>query len=302
MGVSFITVIAKKRLALICFTAAALALIVALNAFFDILGILESNQIGRFKNSVRIPVLMYHHFDEGGLPEVTISADAFERHIKALSDAGYTAISFDELCAYACSGAPLPELPVIITIDDGYMSVYETAYPILRKYEMTATVFIIGVFHGESLYKNNPFWQIIPHFGDSEALEMAASGVLSIQSHSYDMHQYEPYEETYREGVLRMRGERRPDYAEAFSLDFERAADQIENAVGARPFVYAYPFGKNSRLSESLLADLGVSVTLTTVPGVNTVIRDSPQSLRRLKRFNVPGDMTAVELLELINR
>ena len=285
---------------LICFTAAVLALIVGLNVLFDPLGILEFNRLGRFKYSVRIPILMYHHFGDEGSPEVTISADAFESHMKALSDAGYTAISFEDLHEYVFSGAPLPDRPVLITIDDGYMSVYDIAFPILEKYGMKATVFIIGVFHGKSLYKDNSYWRIIPHFGDAEALEMASSGILSIQSHSYDMHQYEPYEDAYREGVLRMRGERRAAYIEVFTSDYELAAAQIENAVGTRPFVYAYPYGKSSRLSESLLKTMGIEVTVLTASGVSTVIRDSPQSLYRLKRLNVPGDMPAEELLIMI--
>ena len=243
---------------------------------------------------------MYHHFGDEGSPEVTISAAAFESHIKALAEAGYTAVSFNELRDFVDNGVSLPERPVIITIDDGYMSVYEIAYPILAKYDMKATVFIIGVFHGKSLYKDNPYWQIIPHFGDAEALEMSASGVLSIQSHSYNMHQYEPYEEEYRDSVLRRRGESRADYIEAFTADFELAAAQIENATGIRPSVYAYPFGKSTPLSGKLLKDAGVRVTLLTARGVSAVVAGAPQSLYGLRRLNVSGDTTAEELTEML--
>lgn len=283
-----------------CVAAAALVFAACLNILFDPFGSFAIPKQGRFEHSARVPILMYHHFGDEGSPEVTISADAFESHIRSLRDAGYTAITFAQLRDYASSGAPLPERPILITIDDGYMSVYDIAYPILRKYGMTATVFIIGTFHGKSLYRDNPYWHIIPHFGDAEAREMSVSGVLSIQSHSYGMHQYEPYEETYREGVLRINGESRAEYAEAFMSDFDLAAEQIENATGARPFVYSYPFGKNNRLTESLLRSMGVSITLTTAAGVSTVVRNAPRTLFRLNRLAVSGDMTADELLAMM--
>ena len=251
-------------------------------------------------NSARIPILMYHHFANDGAPATVISAYAFENQLKALSEAGYTAISFEELRDFVYDGVQLPELPVIITIDDGYMSVYETAYPILGKYGMKATVFIIGISHGKSVYKDTQY-PIIPRFNDAEALEMVQSGVISIQSHSYDMHHHEPYETgPFRKGVLQRDDESEAEYIEAFNSDFEQAAAQIEAMVGARPFVFSYPFGLSSALAETLLRDMGVEVTLTIADGMNKVSRKDPDSLFRLNRFNVPGDMTPGELLEMI--
>jgi len=284
----------------LCFTLSALILLAALNAYFDPFGSMEGRRQGRFNHSVRVPILMYHHFTDGNNPEVIISAEGFESHIKALCDAGYTSVTFEDLCDFVYIGTPLPERPVMITIDDGYMSVYETAFPILQKYNMKATVFIIGVFHGQSVYKD-ALYRIIPHFGDAEAQEMVASGLISIQSHSFDMHQYKPYEpDSYREGIRRIRGESRTAYIEAFTADFEAAADQIERVVGARPFVYSYPFGMSNRLSESLLKSMGVRVTLLTASGISTVVTGAPQSLYGLRRLNVFGDMTPEDLLTMI--
>lgn len=291
----------KRNKIILCAAALLLIVLACANVVLNPFNSFELRRQGRFEHSARVPILMYHHFADDGDPYVTISADAFELQIKALKDAGYTAITFNELCDFVNKGASLPERPVLITIDDGYMSVYETAYPILKKYGMKATVFIIGVFHGKSLYRDNPYWKIIPHFGDAEALEMVESGVMSIQSHSYNMHQYEPYEDDFRDGVLWKRGESRQSYIEAFTTDFEMAAAQIEAAVGLCPFVYSYPFGKCTNLSESLLKGMGVSVTLLTTNGVSTIIKDAPQSLFKLKRLTVSGDMTADDLLGMIN-
>ena len=292
----------KRHAANICllvavlFTLAGLFILLSHFDVFDRLG-------ARFdKNRARIPILMYHNFADEGVLGTTISAGAFESQIKALHDAGYTAISFDELCDFVFNGALLPERPLIITIDDGYISVYETAYPILKKYNMKASVFIIGISHGKDVYRDNRT-PIFPHFGDAEAIEMAKSGIISIQSHSYDMHHFEPYETgPFRVGVLPLDNESEAEYIEAFRDDFERASQQIEIVSETRPFVYSYPYGKYNDLCEILLKEMGVKVTLTIVGGVSTVVRDSPDSLFRLKRYNVPGDMSEKTLLKLVAR
>jgi peptidoglycan/xylan/chitin deacetylase (PgdA/CDA1 family) len=182
------------------------------------------------------------------------------------------------------------------------MSVYEIAYPILEKYGMKATVFIIGSMHGETFYRGTDLPIYPPHFGDMEAIEMIRSGVISIQSHSYDMHQTEPDDAgSYRRGAMQRLGESQEDYIKAFNEDFERAAVQIEDITGARPSVYSYPFGRSGNLSEKLLKSNGIKATLTIVRGYNVVTRNVPESLFRLKRYNVPGDITADRLLSWVN-
>ena len=256
------------------------------------------------EQSIQVPILMYHRLEESGAPGTVVSPEMFDSHMKALSEAGYTAISFEQLSDYMTGSAQPPERPVMITFDDGYMSVYDSAFPILRKYNMKATAFIIGISHGESIYKGNPDFPIIPHFGDSEAREMVASGIFSIQSHSFDMHQHIPFETgplPPRRGILQRAGESEEDYINAFISDFTTAAAQIENAVGERPFVYSYPFGLHTDLSESLLEELGVTITVTTAARINILQINSPESLFGLGRFNVRGDMTADELLSMIS-
>ena len=252
-------------------------------------------------NTVRLTMLMYHQVTDSAEDSPAVSAETFESHIKALIDAGYTAISFEELRDYVVDGTPLPDQPVMITLDDGYTNTYDSAYPILQKYNMKATVFIVGVYFGENVYKGAYYLPIEPHFGDAEAREMASSGIISIQSHSYDMHQFMPYEpDTPRLGILRRSGESREEYIEAFITDYALSADQIESITGERPFVYSYPFGRRVRLAERLLKDMGVTVTVITGADFCTVARDKPGSLFGLGRLNVPGDMTADELLDTI--
>ena len=279
----------KKRFIIyICFVVLILAFIICIAHLNDV-------------NTVRLPILMYHHVVDGGDPASSISAEMFESHMKALSTAGYTVVSFEDLRDYVEIGTPLPDRPIVLTFDDGYMSVYDSAFPVLRDYGMKATVFVIGVFYGESVYKGANYLQITPHFGDVEVADMVASGLVSIQSHSYDMHQFEPYEAGIpRKGILRRSDESKKEYIEAFAADYALAADQIENAAGARPFVYSYPFGRRTRQAERLLKEAGIDVTVITTADFGVVIRGAPGSLYNLGRFNVRGDMSAEELLAMI--
>ena len=251
--------------------------------------------------SAQVPILMYHHLSEDVTNSEMVSPEQFEAQIRALSEAGYTGVSFDELQAYVLRGAPLPEKPVVITFDDGYESNYTLAYPILQKYGMKATIFAIGVSFGKDHYKDTDY-AITPHFGAAEAAEMAASGLISIQSHTYDMHQWPPYESgsAVRENILPLPGESEEVYVQALTEDFTRSRALLEDAAGQPVDVLAYPAGQYSTLAQVTLQSLGVHVTLSTNPGVNTVVRGLPQTLYAMLRFGITEDVTPEALLDMI--
>ena len=251
--------------------------------------------------SAQVPILMYHHLSEDVTNSEMVSPEQFEAQIRALSEAGYTGVSFDELQAYVLRGAPLPEKPVVITFDDGYESNYTLAYPILQKYGMKATIFAIGVSFGKDHYKDTDY-AITPHFGAAEAAEMAASGLISIQSHTYDMHQWPPYESgsAVRENILPLPGEGEEAYVQALTEDFTRSRALLEDAAGQPVDVLAYPAGQYSTLAQVTLQSLGVHVTLSTNPGVNTVVKGLPQTLYAMLRFGITEDVTPEALLDMI--
>ena len=252
--------------------------------------------------SAQVPILMYHHLSEDVTNSEMVSPEQFEAQIRALSEAGYTGVSFDELQGYVLRGEPLPEKPVVITFDDGYLSNYTLAYPILQKYGMKATIFAIGVSFGKDHYKDTGY-AMTPHFGAAEAKEMTDSGLISIQSHTYDMHQWPPYEDgsaAVRENILPLAGESEEAYVRALTEDFTKSRAQLEDATGQPVDVLAYPAGQYSTLAQVTLQELGVHVTLSTNPGVNTVVKGLPQTLYAMLRFGITDDITPAALLALI--
>ncbi|MDR3565778.1 MAG: polysaccharide deacetylase family protein [Negativicutes bacterium] len=95
-------------------------------------------------SSTGVPVLNYHKVLDGADTPLALGTGEFEEQMAYLHDQGFHAITPDQLIDYIEKGKPLPDKPVLITFDDGYQDFYDNAYPILKKYGLTATVFLIS--------------------------------------------------------------------------------------------------------------------------------------------------------------
>lgn len=91
-----------------------------------------------------IPVLSYHMVEDNVDNPLALGVKEFEDQMEYLSRRGYHAITPDQLTNYLQTGASLPEKPILITFDDGYQNNFKNAYPIMKKYGLTATVFLIS--------------------------------------------------------------------------------------------------------------------------------------------------------------
>ena len=154
----------------------------------------HSERLSRL-NSVRVPVLMYHHVgDDGG--GFSVTEENFRSQMELLQEKGYQPVSIYQLIDYANRGTALPHNPVCITFDDGYTSNYKLAYPILKEFDFPAVIFVVGSSVGKDTYKETGA-PILPHFGLEEIEEMEKSGLISVQSHTYDLHQSSNWETSW---------------------------------------------------------------------------------------------------------
>jgi peptidoglycan/xylan/chitin deacetylase (PgdA/CDA1 family) len=104
-------------------------------------------------DSVVVPILLYHRIGESPVnSQYYVSPDKFEAQMKLLHDWEYTIIPIESLVTAIKEGAHLPPRPLIITFDDGDISVYNTAYPIMQKYGLTGVVYIVGNYMGTEGY------------------------------------------------------------------------------------------------------------------------------------------------------
>lgn len=118
-----------------------------------------------------IPVFMYHCVaDEprGGDENLYCRPAQIEEQFKYLSDNGYTTLFADEY-----EQAYSTYKPVILTFDDGYEDNYIELFPLLKKYHMKATIFVVSSYVGTKGY-----------LSEGQLKEMVGSGLVSIQSHT----------------------------------------------------------------------------------------------------------------------
>ena len=138
----------------------------------------------------RIPALLYHHFAPGKSADRETSNDyhpvyfcyeeAFDQQMSYLQHEGYTTIVLDDFIAFQKNQKPLPPKPIILTFDDGFMSNYLYALPILTKYEMTATLFMTVDRAASNFIK---YAAVDSPLTDLQLKEMNAQGV-AVESHS----------------------------------------------------------------------------------------------------------------------
>lgn len=139
-----------------------------------------------------IPVLMYHSIDytSDKKNKMTIAPDMFERQMKFLRDYKYNVVPLEKAVAYIKSDKMPPSNTVAITIDDGYENNYTHAYPILKKYRIPVTIFIITDHVGRPGFMTWP-----------QIKEMADSGIVDIESHtrSHSFLQYDISDEALKD-------------------------------------------------------------------------------------------------------
>ena len=165
---------------------------------------------------VEVPILNYHKVDHVN-HSLSLPPEEFERQIKHLWENGYRSISPDQLASYFTYGRSLPEKPVMITFDDGYLDNYVYAYPILKKYGFTATIFIITDFiERDKRYMN---WEQIR--------TMQTDGFV-FGSHSVT---HTPLNQLNSEQLRR---------------ELIESGDEMEKQLGQRPCYFAYPTGDYS--------------------------------------------------------
>lgn len=131
-----------------------------------------ADEIAAIAAGPKILVLNYHQVDNKS-SYLSVPPSDFDAQMKFLVDSGCITITPDELYAGLNGEIELPPKPVLITFDDGYIDNYMNAFPILKKYGLHATIFIIPSFTG-----------VYPAYMNWEQLkEMEANGI-TIESHT----------------------------------------------------------------------------------------------------------------------
>jgi peptidoglycan/xylan/chitin deacetylase (PgdA/CDA1 family) len=217
--------IMKKKILVISLVVAAIAVAVGGKVFLD--------------RAYVVPVLMYHSVDHNDkLTKLSVSPESFEKQMKFLHDNKYNVVGLDKIIDYLQKKEKVPPRTVAITFDDGYYNNYRYAYPVLKKYAMPATIFVIVGKIGQ------PGW-----LGWKEIREMSGSGIVTIGSHTVS-HLWLPTMGTV--------------YLKKELADSKR---QLESHLGRSVDFFCYPIGAHDERVKNLVKEAGYACAVATNPG-----------------------------------
>ena len=232
----------KKRLIL---GAAALFIV-----FIALVSYVES------RSASIVPVLMYHSFqieEDKLIPYV--SPKIFADQMEFLAKNRYNVVGPDKVIAYMTGIEKMPAKTVAITADDGYYNFYKNAYPVLKKYNLPVTVFIITDKIGASGY-----------LGWKELREMSDSNLITIGSHTKS-HPWLPSASVDEENLW---GE------------LAGSKEILEKGLGKSVDFICYPNGGFNDLAKETVNLAGYKGAFTTNPAKKSGINDI-YAIRRIK-------------------
>ncbi len=236
-----------------------------------------------------IPVLMYHHFAIRDIEQgdgITTKQAQLEEQVKYFKEQGYRLISMEELDNILSKreqekdidgdiGLDLKVKYLCITMDDGYYSNYDLAYPIFKKYQVPATIFAItdSITHQIGLKKIT--WD--------NASEMLNKSKVGIYNHTCN---HIPISKTTTE-----------EFVDA-ALAAEDALQ--ENLPTRRTHVkaLAYPNGQTNEELQKALEEEGFSLAFTVQPGVI----EGTTSRLAIPRITVESGMTGEDVVKRIEK
>lgn len=218
-----------------------------------------------------VSVLMYHMIgNQQGNAAIMTEAN-LRIQMNYLRDHGYHPITMQELYDYVTKGAPLPEKPVCITFDDGYLDSYTIVYPLMKEYGYPWTLFLITDDVGKPY--NRMTWD--------QLKEMADSHTVTIANHTLShpkLHNLATAKEKEKEIV---------EANQALKYHLE-----IDN-----PWL-AYPYGDYDDEVVAIAKKAGIKMAVTTDAG-RVHVGSYPYEL---KRVYIGNDISLARFSERLNK
>lgn len=193
----------------------------------------------------KVPILMYHYVeyvkDEKDTirKSLDITPDVFEKQVKTFVDQNYTFMTMSEVGDVLNGKWEMPEKAVVFTFDDGYRDFYTDVFPILKKYKVKATVYIVSGFIGDSNFMLT-----------NQIQEIIDSGLVEIGAH------------TVNHVSLKERS------LESVYYEINRGKNNLEKQFNVEVVSFAYPFGAFDAQAIELVKDLGFKTSVSTIEGV----------------------------------
>jgi peptidoglycan/xylan/chitin deacetylase (PgdA/CDA1 family) len=217
-----------------------------------------------------LPILLYHKVSLHHNDALTISEDRLDRQLAYAKSTGYTPVSFQDLKEFLHGRRPMPAKPVLVTFDDGYLSTYELAYPLLVKHQVKATVFLPAAFIGGVNGWDGGSEPIMSY----DTIHQIAGPLIEFGLHSYRHENYQSYS------------------AAQVEADLSQCIRALEENHCPFAPVFAYPYGKMPRdgtINRAMRASFrrhGIDFAVRIGSRINAL---PPKDVYELKRSVVRG-------------
>jgi len=198
-----------------------------------------------------VPVLYYHSVRESADNEVTIAPEMLKTQLKYIKDEGYVTLTLRELKEYLLNNSPIPNKSIVLTFDDGYMDNYHSAFPILKDFNMVATIFCITSNLDGTYYLSKDAITEMSNYG------------IDIQSHTVN----HPHLD-------------KMNYDEQLT-ELKQSKKTLESIIGKKVDSIAYPFGAFNDDSINAAKAAGYTLGFTTKRGLSDR-DDNPLELDRI--------------------
>jgi peptidoglycan/xylan/chitin deacetylase (PgdA/CDA1 family) len=200
---------------------------------------------GVYSWTLKVPILMYHYISEP--PEdadkyrkdLSVTPEDFNAQMSYLAENGFETVDLYELSLAITNKIDLPEKPIVISFDDGYLDNFENAFPILQKYGMQGTFFIITEFIDERR-AGYMTWDNVE--------EISKAG-MRIESHSKTHPDLSTAERDFI--IYEVRG----------------SQETIAAHIGYTPRYFCYPSGRYNEETMAILGELDFWGAVTTADG-----------------------------------
>ncbi|WP_245867616.1 Poly-beta-1,6-N-acetyl-D-glucosamine N-deacetylase [Sporomusa silvacetica DSM 10669] len=201
-----------------------------------------------------VPILNYHKVDNF-YHALSIPPEEFEEQMAYLAQNGFTTITPDQLMAYLNHDRELPENPILITFDDGYLDNFTNAYPIMKKYGFTATIFLVTNKIGHE--ENFMSWD--------QVRTMQKDGFV-FGSHTVS---HAALTKLSREDAM---------------LELTNSRKELERQLGVKARYFAYPTGVYNHQIEEMVKQAGYKAAFTIRYG-QAGTGSNPYALERIPIF-----------------
>ena len=198
--------------------------------------------------------LCYHNVGDEKTKALNISAEEFEKEMQALKDNGFTVIGMQDFLAWRRGEKAIPVKSALITIDDGWVTAYDNAWPILKKFNYPFTLFIYINYVNSG--GRSMTWD--------QLAQMRDAGV-DIEAHTYS------HSDLKKPGVLVDRTTAALVQKDVAALGIDGwlrkevigSKLELEKRLGIKANVFAYPFGIYNDKVRQLVKEAGYAAAFT---------------------------------------